>query len=108
MALTRYHNIDGSSSSVVELVPQFSGCNSIKSIVVAPLTSSGTPTVSLFIQKPIASGTDKFFIIKDKDVALKTNLVLDTEVLGITNDFSLFIQIDTGSTVDVIVNVKSE
>ena len=105
MAITRYHNIDGSSKSIVELIPPLGGANSIKSIVITTLTTSGTPEVELFIQKPTATGTDKFRIVSGVKVPIGSSLVLDNNMFHIKNEFGLYIKLDTNSTADVLLNV---
>lgn len=105
MAVTRYHNVDGSSKSIVELIPPFSGANTLKSIMITILTTSGTPEVELFIQKPTDTGTDKFRIISGVKIPLGSSLVLDNSMFSITNSFGLYIKLDTSSTADVLLNL---
>jgi len=105
MAVTRYHNIDGSSKSIVELIPPFGGANTLKSIMINTLTTSGTPEVELFIQRPTDTGTDKFSIISGVKVPVDCSLVLDNSMFTITNSFGLYIKLDTGTTADVLLNL---
>tara|TARA_R100001224_G_scaffold72866_1_gene44572 strand:+ start:322 stop:642 length:321 start_codon:yes stop_codon:yes gene_type:complete len=105
MAVTRYHNIDGSSKSIVELIPPFGGANTLKSIMINTLTTSGTPEVELFIQRPTDTGTDKFSIISGVKVPVDCSLVLDNSMFSITNSFGLYIKLDTNSTADVLLNL---
>tara|TARA_R100000149_G_C5859613_1_gene125885 strand:- start:89 stop:409 length:321 start_codon:yes stop_codon:yes gene_type:complete len=105
MAVTRYHNIDGSSKSIVELIPPLGGASSLKSIMITTLTTSGTPEVQLFIQKPTSTGTDKFSIITGVKIPIGSSLVLDNSMFRITNDFGLYIKLDSNSTADVLLNL---
>ena len=106
MAITRYHNIDGSSKTIVELIPPSSGVNTLKSIMINTLTTSGTPEVELFIQRPTDTGTDKFSIIDGIVVKLGSSLVLDNSMFSITNDFGLYMKLDASSTADVLLNLN--
>ena len=105
MAVTRYHNIDGSSKSIVELIPPLGGASSLKSIMITTLTTSGTPEVQLFIQTPTSTGTDKFSIITGVKIPIGSSLVLDNSMFRITNDFGLYIKLDSNSTADVLLNL---
>ena len=105
MAITRYHNIDGSSKSIVELIPPFGGANTLKSIMITPLSGTN-PTMSLFIQRPTDTGTDKFSIIDGIVVKLGSSLVLDNSMFSITNDFGLYMKLDASSTADVLLNLN--
>ena len=105
MAVTRYHNIDGSSKSIVELIPPLGGASSLKSIMITTLTTSGTPEVQLFIQKPTSTGTDKFSIITGVKIPIGSSLVLDNSMFNITDDFGLYIKLDTNTTADVLLNL---
>ena len=105
MAITRYHNINGSSKSIVELIPPFGGANTLKSIMINTLTTSGTPEVELFIQRPTDTGTDKFSIITGVRVPIGSSLVLDNSMFNITDDFGLYIKLDTNTTADVLLNL---
>ena len=105
MAVTRYHNIDGSSKSIVELIPPLGGANTLKSIMITTLTTSGTPEVQLFIQKPTSTGTDKFSIITGVKIPIGSSLILDNSMFRITNDFGLYIKLDTNTTADVLLNL---
>tara|TARA_R100000231_G_scaffold90142_1_gene68099 strand:- start:445 stop:765 length:321 start_codon:yes stop_codon:yes gene_type:complete len=105
MAVTRYHNIDGSSKSIVELIPPLGGASSLKSIMITTLTTSGTPEVQLFIQKPTSTGTDKFSIITGVKIPIGSSLILDNSMFRITNDFGLYIKLDTNTTADVLLNL---
>tara|TARA_R100000654_G_scaffold36168_1_gene61742 strand:- start:1673 stop:1993 length:321 start_codon:yes stop_codon:yes gene_type:complete len=106
MAVTRYHNIDGSSKSIVELIPPLGGAGNLKSIMITTLTTSGTPEVQLFIQKPTSTGTDKFVIISGVKIPVGSSLVLDNSMFRITNDFGLYIKLDTNTTADVLLNLN--
>ena len=105
MAITRYHNIDGSSKSIVELIAPKSGASSFKSIMITTLTTSGTPDVELFIQRPTDTGTNKFSIITGVRVPIGSSLVLDNSMFNITDDFGLYIKLDTNTTADVLLNL---
>ena len=105
MAVTRYHNIDGSSKSIVELIPPLGGASSLKSIMITTLTTSGTPEVQLFIQTPTSTGTDKFSIITGVKIPIGSSLVLDNSMFNITDDFGLYIKLDTNTTADVLLNL---
>ena len=105
MAITRYHNIDGSSKSIVELIPPLGGASNLKSIMITTLTTSGTPDVQLFIQKPTSTGTDKFSIIAGVRIPVGVSLVLDNSMFRITNDFGLYMKLDANSTADVLLNL---
>ena len=104
MAVTRYHNIDGSSKTIVELIPPLGGANTLKSIMITPLSGTN-PTMSLFIQRPTDTGTDKFFIISSF-VPTGSSLVLDNSMFRITNDFGLYMKLDASSTADVLLNLN--
>ena len=106
MAVTRYHNIDGSSKSIVELIAPFSGVTDIKSIVITPKSTTGTPQVELFIQKPTSTGTDKFSIINGVEIPVGASLVLDDKDVFITKQFRLYIKLDSNSTADILINLS--
>lgn len=109
MALTRYHNIIGSTQATVSLIGIGSRVDTINSIMITNVHASNEATVSLFLQdSPVDSAPSSFYIIHEVAIPAKTSLLLDDKSLlsfnNTANGFGLQITIGLSDTVDVIIN----
>ncbi len=109
MALTRYHNIIGSTQATVSLIGIGSRVDTINSIMITNVHASDEATVSLFLQdSPVDSAPSSFYIIHEVAIPSSASLLLDDkDLLSFNNSASGFgLQITVGSsdTVDVIIN----
>jgi len=107
MALTRYHNITGSTGVDVELLTAGVGANNIKSIMLTNIHDTADATVTLFLYKSTTAET--FKIINTIAIPSDSSLLLDNEALlrfdNSGSGFSLFITVGSSDTVDVLINV---
>lgn len=109
MALTRYHNIVGSTQATVSLVGIGSRVDNINSIMITNVNASDEATVSLFLQdSPAESAPSSFYIIHEVAIPPKVSLLLDDkDLLSFNNSASGFgLQVTVGSsdTVDILIN----
>lgn len=109
MALTRYHNIVGSTQATVSLIDIGSRVDNINSIMITNVHASNEATVSLFLQNSPADSTpSSFHILHDIAIPAKTSLLLDDKSLlsfnNTANGFGLQITVGSSDTVDVLIN----
>lgn len=109
MALTRYHNIIGSTQATVSLVDIGSRVDTINSIMITNVHSTNTATVSLFLQNsPADSLPSSFYILHEIEIPAKASLLLDDkDLLSFNNNaggFGLQATVGSSDTVDVIIN----
>jgi len=110
MAFTRFHNIDGSSNSTVELIKPGSQVDNIESILITNTHATATATVTLFIQDNPTSGTALTFkILSTVAIPSDTSLLLnDSSIFRFRNktsdSFGLYITVGGSDTLDVLIN----
>tara|TARA_R110002124_G_C8871049_1_gene507749 strand:+ start:785 stop:1117 length:333 start_codon:yes stop_codon:yes gene_type:complete len=110
MALTKFHNITGSTGVNVELLAPGDSSTPVSSIVIANTRASNDATVSLFIQNdPVETATSTFFIVKNMSIPFDTSLVLDKNDIPTFNNsvsgFGLYITVGSSDTLDVLIDV---
>ena len=106
MAVTKLHNVDGTSSATaVELVAPGQEV-SIRSILISNVRSSNNATIKLFIQNdPTSSSTSTFVILTNTVIPPGTSLLLDdTSMINFSELFGLYITPDSNTIVDVFIN----
>jgi len=106
MAITRFHNITGSTGVTVELLTPFGAVNNIQSILLTNIHATATATVTLFIEDQPASGaSNKFNIIHTVAIPADTSLVLDgSDIPIVPAKFGTYITVGSSDTVDVLIN----
>ena len=105
MAITRYHNIVGSSAVTTELIAPFEDISNIKSIVITNTHATADGTITLFIQKSTTSSTTTFKITNILKLPAGVSLLLDDKMFSITTDFGLYITVGSSDTMDVLINL---
>ncbi len=109
MALTPYHNIDGSNGVDVELVAPGHNANNIKSIMLANTHATADATVSLFISKLSANSTaaELYYIIHTVAIPADTSLLLDDQHIlafdNTSNAYILYTTVGSSDTLDIII-----
>ena len=110
MALTRYHNITGSTGVDIELIEPGTKVVGIKSIVITNTHATADATVSLFIQNdPTAASASTFYILSTVAIPSDTSLLLDNStVLSFDNSsdgYGLYLTVGSSDTLDVMINI---
>ena len=111
MAITKYHNITGSTGVTVQLIAPGSKVNSLGSILVTNIHNTAAATVSLFIEdSPTASASKTFTIVNKVILPAGTALLLDEpSILDFDNlsstSFGLYITVGSSDTVDVTLGL---
>ena len=110
MAVTKYHNITGSSGINVTLLSPGDGADGIKSVVIANTHATADATVSLFLQdNPSSSSPSTFYIFKTVAIPSDTSMILDDKgVLSFdntTNGYGLYMTVGSSDTLDVLINL---
>jgi len=107
MAITRFHNITGSTGVTVELLAPFAQVNDIKSMLLTNVHDTVTATVTLFIEdQPTTGASNRFNIIHTIAIPADSSLVLDgTDIPTIPSDFGTYITVGSSDTVDVLINI---
>jgi hypothetical protein len=105
MAITRYHNITGSTGVTTTLLSSNEIPSRIFSVLITNIHSSNAATVTLFIQKSTSTGIETFKITNLLDLPAKTSFLIDdTGILKIPSNHGLFITVGSSDTVDVLIN----
>ena len=110
MGFQRYHNIVGSSTDTVELIPRGSSGGDLKSIIISNIHGSNDATVSLFLQNsPSGTASSTFYMFKSLAIPVASSLILDDKSIltfdNRINGFGLFIEVGSSDTVDVLINI---
>ena len=109
MAVTKYHNITGSTGVNVELLAPGAGVNNISSIVIGNTHASNDATVSIYIKDHPSSGQKTFYIAKTLAIPAKASLVLDSnDIPNFDNSHStgygLYATVGSSDTLDILIN----
>ena len=112
MAITRYHNITGSTGVTTTLLSSNEIPSKIFSILITNIHSSNAATVTLFIQDdPAAAAASTFYIISTVAIPSDSTLILDNpSVLSFNNSnptegYGLYLTVGSSDTLDVMINV---
>ena len=110
MAVTKYHNITGSTGVNVELLAPGAGVNNISSIVIANTHASNDATISVYIQdNPSGGSSSTFYLAKTVAVPSDTSIVFEEDNIPFfSNSISghgLYITVGSSDTVDVLLNI---
>jgi len=107
MAITRFHNITGSTGVTVELLTPFDQVNNIVSMLLTNVHATADATVTLFIEdQPAGGAPNKFNIIHTVAIPADSSLVLDgTDIPTIPDSFGTYITVGASDTIDVLINV---
>tara|TARA_R110000824_G_C14881520_1_gene643425 strand:- start:290 stop:613 length:324 start_codon:yes stop_codon:yes gene_type:complete len=107
MALTRFHNITGSTGVDIELLAPGDSVSEIKSIVICNTRASNDATISLFLQSQTLNQT--FHILKTVNLPFNSSIVLESKDLPAFNNnrnqFGLYMTVGSSDTLDVLLNV---
>ena len=111
MAITKHHNITGSTGVTVQLIAPGSKVNSLGSILVTNIHDTAVATVTLFIEdSPTATASKTFTIVNKVLVPSGSSLLLDEpSILDFDNlsstSFGLYITVESSDTVDVTLGL---
>ena len=108
MALTRYHNIIGSTATSTELIAPGDISGTIKSIVISNANAEESANVKLKLEDTPDSGTPRVFGILNTSIPGGAALIIDDPgILSFDNSkngFGLYINIGSGEAVSVFIN----
>lgn len=106
MAITRYHNVLGTTSEDAELLAPGAGASNLKSILLTNTHVSADATITLYLYK--ASTAKTYNIINKIAVPSSTSLLLDDSALlrfdNSRSGYGLYITVGATDTVDVFIN----
>tara|TARA_R100001224_G_scaffold77731_1_gene48245 strand:+ start:588 stop:914 length:327 start_codon:yes stop_codon:yes gene_type:complete len=106
MASKRYHNIDGSTSEYVELLPAGSSIDNISSISISNTSNSNNTSISLNLYNDARQET--FQLLSKITIPVGVTFILDDlALLNFNNSrrgFGLFANVSSSTTCDVLIN----
>jgi len=99
-----YKNLRGSTAVTTELVAPGSSYN-ISRIQIANVKSSGTGTISLFLQNaPVSSTASTFTFVYKAVIANAGYLTLTDEIPNINSGFGLYATTAASSEIDIFIS----
>ena len=108
MAFNAYHNINGATATVNELIPIKTITKEKISSILISNTDNAKVTVSLYLFKEStsASAAETYYFCKDTVIPVGSSLLLDnTSLVSFDSiSYSLYITVGSNDTVDVMIN----
>tara|TARA_R100000152_G_C6703179_1_gene132261 strand:+ start:204 stop:533 length:330 start_codon:yes stop_codon:yes gene_type:complete len=108
MAFTAYHNIDGATATVNELIPIKTITKDKISSILISNTDNASVTVSLYLFKESTSeaAAETYYFCKDTIIPVGASVLFDDASLVSFDSisYSLYIAVGSSDTVDVMIN----
>ena len=99
-----YKNLRGSTAVTTELVAPGSSYN-ISRIQITNVKTSGTGTISLFLQNaPTSAAASTFTFVYKKVIQNGDYLTLINEIPGINSSYGLYATIDSSDEIDIFLS----
>ena len=110
MSLVKYHNVDGSTSTIKELISPGRNIGNVSSIVICNTNVSSSATVTLYIESNISGqSSQRFNILKSLEIISKSTLFLEgSDIPSFNNSesgYGLYIEVGGSDTLDVLITV---